>query len=88
MVDESGPAGRGLAGREAKVIGQVLAEPVSQLWPVPRRTGLAAEVDQSHLVDLDHLVAADRTFLPGHRLGEDAVHVRVALLRRPGDAMD
>ena len=29
MVDQSGPAGRGLAGPEAHVIGQVLAEPVS-----------------------------------------------------------
>ena len=31
MVDQSGPAGRGLAGPEAQVIGQVLAEPVSRV---------------------------------------------------------
>ena len=39
MVDQSGPAGRGLAGPEARVIGQVLAEPVSAGRPVPRRRG-------------------------------------------------
>ena len=39
MVDQSGPAGRGLAGPEAQVIGQVLAEPVGEVWPVPMRTG-------------------------------------------------
>jgi len=35
MVDQSGPAGRGLAGPEAYVFGQVLAEPVGQVLVSP-----------------------------------------------------
>src|SRR5829696_498080 len=35
MVDQSGPAGRCLAGPEAYVIGQVLAEPVGQVLVSP-----------------------------------------------------
>ena len=88
MADQSGPAGRGLAGPEAYVIGQVLAEPVGQVLVSPGGRELAAEVAQSQLVDLDHPVAADRIFLPGHRPGEHPLDVRVTLLRRPGDATD
>jgi hypothetical protein len=88
MVDQAGPAGRGLAGPEAYVIGQFLAEPVSEVGQSPGGRELAAEVAQCHLVDLDYPVAADRTFLPGRRPGEHAVDVGVGLLRRPGDATD
>jgi hypothetical protein len=35
MINQSGPAGRGLAGPEAYVIGQVLAEPVGQILVSP-----------------------------------------------------
>ncbi len=47
VVDQSGPAGRGLAGPEARVIGQVLTEPVGEVGLSPRRRELAAEVAQA-----------------------------------------
>ena len=39
MADQSGPAGRGLAGPEAHVIGQVLAEPVGEVLACPQEDG-------------------------------------------------
>ena len=92
VLDQAGPAVRGVAGEHGRVVGEVDVEPVDEVVLRPAVRECAGEEGLGQLVDLDHPFAGDRAVAPGVGPVEHSTHLVVAELERseavadhPGD---